>query len=222
MAVVSWSHKYLCVLSPGTGRSSLGTALLRSGDRELIPNEDVIDGSGKIVIGWKHTAIKEPIDHNLLKLNQLDSLLTFTATRNPFDFWAAEWYRKRFLGEKLLKDKNSWLHKVDGAKYDTELSWKLDLSQWIVEKFSPSFEEGVSVHTHGPWIEDVHHVMRFESLQADFNAIMKDVGLKKIKIPRINVRRFRDRNYRDLYDQQFRMIVERVFAPDIERFGYCF
>lgn len=90
MAVVSWSHKYLCVPSPGTGSFPLGAALLRSGDGEFIPNENVIDGNGKIAIGWKHTAIKQLIDHNILKRNQFDSLLTFTDTRNPFYFRAAE------------------------------------------------------------------------------------------------------------------------------------
>ncbi|TWA80495.1 sulfotransferase family protein [Azospirillum brasilense] len=222
MAVISWSRKYLCLLSPGTGSSSIGTALLRSGEGQLIPSEDVLDATGKVVIGWKHTTIDQLLEHKLLTRPQLDALVKFAAVRNPFDFWAAEWYRKQYLGEKLIKDKDSWVHKVDGARYDIDLAINLDFPQWVVAKFQGAFEAGTTLNTHALWIDGIDHVLRFESLQSDFDRITQMVGLAKIKLPRINVRRFRNRNYHELYDERSRQIVEQVFGPDLERFGYSF
>ena len=44
----------------------------------------------------------------------------------------------------------------------------------------------------------------------------------EVDVPRVNVTRDNDRPYWQLYSAAGRRIVERVHAPDLQRFGYRF
>ncbi|MBI2962647.1 MAG: sulfotransferase family 2 domain-containing protein [Deltaproteobacteria bacterium] len=91
--------------------------------------------------------------------------------------------------------------------------------------------------THGGWWHDrgvcqldwivdrdgallVDYVGRFETLQADFDAICAATGRPSPPLPHEG--RSERRPYTDYYDPQTRGLVERLFRRDIERFGYAF
>ncbi|MEJ7583960.1 MAG: hypothetical protein WKF43_07695 [Acidimicrobiales bacterium] len=66
-------------------------------------------------------------------------------------------------------------------------------------------------------------IMRFEQLQADFNAVLERLGVEPtLTIPRGNVTAGREADYRSYYTPEARAIVEKAFAPDLEQFGYEF
>jgi hypothetical protein len=65
----------------------------------------------------------------------------------------------------------------------------------------------------------VDFVGRFENLEVDFQTICKRVGINAT-LPHINKS---DRlGYRDYYDEETRALTARLYAEDIERFGYTF
>lgn len=66
----------------------------------------------------------------------------------------------------------------------------------------------------------VSFVMRFESLQADFERICARLGLPPILLKKTNVGQ--RHHYRDYFDTDTRQRLARHFAEDIERFGYTF
>jgi hypothetical protein len=43
-----------------------------------------------------------------------------------------------------------------------------------------------------------------------------------IESPKLNVTNEKERDYRSYYTPKARAIVERIYAPDLERFGYSF
>ena len=63
--------------------------------------------------------------------------------------------------------------------------------------------------------------MRFESLQGDFDAVCRRIGLPARPLPRLNRTR-RRRHYRHYFDAESRRLATELFAVDIERFGYVF
>jgi hypothetical protein len=65
----------------------------------------------------------------------------------------------------------------------------------------------------------VDFVGRFESLETDFKTICDKVGITA-NLPHINKS---DRTaYQDYYDAETRDLTARLYAEDIERFGYTF
>jgi len=66
----------------------------------------------------------------------------------------------------------------------------------------------------------VDFIGRFEQLQADFDEVTNRLGLGNISLPRINVSRHA--SYPEYYTPATAQQVGRLYARDIERFGYQF
>lgn len=67
----------------------------------------------------------------------------------------------------------------------------------------------------------VDHVLRFESLPADFAALADRLGFPG-RLPHVNASRRSPHHYRDSYTPTTRDAVARRFARDCEQFGYAF
>lgn len=65
----------------------------------------------------------------------------------------------------------------------------------------------------------VDFVGRFENIEEDFRAICRKVGITA-SLPHVNKSKRTD--YRDYYDAETRDLTARLYAEDIERFGYTF
>lgn len=65
----------------------------------------------------------------------------------------------------------------------------------------------------------VDFVGRFENLDEDFRSICHKVGISA-SLPHINKSKRTD--YQDYYDAETRDLTARLYAVDIERFGYTF
>jgi hypothetical protein len=67
----------------------------------------------------------------------------------------------------------------------------------------------------------VDDLIRFESLQAGFDAMCNRIGTPRRLLPHIN-RSARERGYRHYFDPRTRRIAEEMFAEDLAAFGYDF
>jgi len=63
-------------------------------------------------------------------------------------------------------------------------------------------------------------LMRYESIQQDFDAVCDRLGKFRVTLPRINVGS--RLNYRSYFDDESRALFEQRFSRDIAAFGYCF
>ncbi|HEX9891561.1 MAG TPA: sulfotransferase family 2 domain-containing protein, partial [Actinomycetota bacterium] len=78
-------------------------------------------------------------------------------------------------------------------------------------------------HLYQGYIDGADFLMRYERLQDDFDQALRHVGIDRpIEIPQTNVTAGRHPDHRSYYTPRARAIVEKVFEPDLERFGYSF
>lgn len=66
----------------------------------------------------------------------------------------------------------------------------------------------------------VDHIIRYEALQGGFDAVINALGLPRAALPVTN--RSKRPPYRADYDDEARALVGRLYAADVETFGYRF
>jgi hypothetical protein len=67
----------------------------------------------------------------------------------------------------------------------------------------------------------VDKLLRYESLDTDFAALCRELGVSTAGLPVENTSD-RARDYRTYYDDDTRQMLAHVYRQDIERFGYSF
>ena len=101
-------------------------------------------------------------------------------------------------------------------------------------RFTTSFEDWIAQLPHAPdkpppqmhflfsneGKQLVSYIGRFEKLPRDLGYIGDRIGVSFTSLGHLNATRHG--HYRDYYDPRSREVVRRLFAPDIERFGYEF
>jgi hypothetical protein len=127
----------------------------------------------------------------------------FSAVRNPFDRLISAW---KFL---------------DNTRNRTLLNVLNDMPLQ-----SPDYE-----HLTRPQIEIlrepgtaklvVDDLIRFETLQSDFDRVCDRIGRPRFALRHLNYSQ-REPGYRHYFDRQTRRLVEAHFAEDLEVFGYRF
>lgn len=127
----------------------------------------------------------------------------FSCVRNPFDRAVSGWrYLPALSGRSLgasLEDPPR-----DGHDYR---HFTRTQSAILVD---PSSAETV-----------VDVLMRYETLQEDFDAVCDRIGAPRTQLP-WRRRMERERDYRAYYDDRSRYLAEKLFEEDIARFGYTF
>ena len=77
------------------------------------------------------------------------------------------------------------------------------------------------------WISDddgkilVNYICKFENLKTDFEEVCQLVNRPRKVLSHLN-KSNRQRDYKSYYDEETRLIIERCFQKDIEKFGYKF
>ena len=136
---------------------------------------------------------------------------TFAVVRNPWDKVVSHFHYRVQTNQTGIADEGigfaDWVRAAygdhDPRYYDTPIMFSPQ-RDWIVD------EEGDVA---------VDRILRFESLEADFAALMSDIG-RDVTLPHLKASKRRD--FREYYDESAVEIVARVFAPDLELFGYDF
>ena len=132
-----------------------------------------------------------------------DSFFKFTFVRNPWD-WQVSLYHY------ILEHPENHGHE--------ETKKMGSFRNFVFSRKKSAFTQtGCLVDESGCLLVDF--VGKFESLEADFKTICDKVGITA-SLPHINKS---DRTaYQDYYDAETRDLTARLYAEDIERFGYTF
>ena len=78
------------------------------------------------------------------------------------------------------------------------------------------------------FLEGADHVIRFERLQEGFNEALRQLGIEghypvgEFNVTTERVDSGQKRDYRELYDAGSIAIVQKLYAPVLDRFGYEF
>lgn len=157
-----------------------------------------------------------------------DDYVKFAVVRNPFDRMVS-WYA--IMAKDTVENFAPHLTRDDGGfggevlravqrqarSFDGFIALPKEDAEGLFERFhTPQFD--YLSDDRGRLIID--HVLRFENLSEDFNALAREIGFEG-RLPHHN-RSIRQESYRDYYDPSTREEVARRFKRDIDHFGYRF
>jgi hypothetical protein len=160
-------------------------------------------------IPFEHKTAREKIAE--IGRRAWDRKTTFAVVRNPWDKVVSHFHYRVQTNQTGLGDGGISFEDWVGAAYRDRDPAYLDTPIM----FSPQRD----------WLVDasdevaVDRVLRFESLEADFGSLMDELG-RDATLPHLKASS--RRSYREYYDDATADIVRRVFAPDLELFGYEF
>ena len=145
-----------------------------------------------------------------------------TATRDPWDFYLAEWTRLRTRWALELDQPDSWVHRVAGVRDSIRAATTLDFDDWILHEFAADMETGDSERRlNRGHVDEATVVVRMEHLDHDLARLHPDLARRIGPIPHLN-RTDRRRDLAAAYSQRSARIVADAHAADIARFGYAF
>ena len=141
-----------------------------------------------------------------------EAAFSFAFVRNPWDRLVS-WY------EMAIARPSNDFHRQVVETTDSFADFVTGCTGGLAAK--TTFNQVDYIDGPGGEGEIVDFVGRFESLERDFAAVGRRLGLP----PEAGLgheNRTRHRPYRDYYDDETRAIVAERFARDIDRFGYSF
>jgi len=216
VAIISRQLGYLFIHAPRTGGTALAAALLSPRlQGAAIPRKKVpvATASGAVRTVRQHITGRQLVEADLITSEELERLFIFTTVRNPFDSLVSAYIKKR---DTVPNKKWATNHPLTTARVLAAAA------STFPEFIESQYGSRRPRHLHGTHIEGADFVMRFETLQHDFGVVLAHLGVPDtIEIPQVN-RTDRQRGYRSYYTPSSRTVVETVFAPDLERFGYEF
>lgn len=199
--------------APGTGSTSLLRACSRS--------NDAVDLAASLGLGdevdAKHATVRD-----LMRSTSFSWDATIvTTTRNPFDFYLAEWTRTRTRWASELNDRSSWVHRVDGMRRSIEDAVDNDFVDWIELVLLDDFEAGRQRRINVGHVDEATFVLRMEHFDADVYKMHPRLAAVIGPLPHVN-KTDRSRDLAGAYSTRATRIVQTVHAVDIQRFGYTF
>ena len=205
--------------APGTASTSLLTHVARAPSAVAAPEHDVVV-DGVVTVDAKHSPVAVVAAAGLLDPAEVGTMAIITSTRNPFDFWAAEWHRTRTRWRALLEDSGSWVHRQVGMRARIDAAVSMDFGPWLERALGAHRAAGTAMHLNAGHISEATQVLRMEHLDEDFARACPTLAALG-PIEHLNATAGRP-HYRQLYDADGRDLVEAVHRPDLERFGYGF
>jgi len=209
MALVDHGAGLLVTAAPGTGSTALGEALVsQRGATEVVGPQQARD----VGVDAKHATVRQLVEAGFV--DAAHGMRIVTTTRNPFDFYVAEYTRTRTRWVHELRRPDSWVHQVPGAVDRIVDAVTLDFDAWLAQAIGDPVRPRRINRGH---VAEADVVLRMECLESDVRELL-DVELV---VPPTNVTD-RERAYWRSYSARSRRIVAMAHADDLERFGYAF
>ena len=205
--IISFQHKFVFAAVPKTGTHAVRQAL-----REHLGPDDVEQVA---LFVKKRFPIPElaSIQHGHISLQQLrphmppeqfDGFFKFAFVRNPFDRFVSYCsFMTRFKGEFLADPHGVMAHFLRNPPMQHVLFW-------------PQFS--FLVDTEGQLL--TNYVGRVEEMQDSYDEIARRIGIPTTQLEKVNSSKRLD--YRGYYTPPLVDAVARLYARDVELFGYEF
>lgn len=205
--IVSFAHKFIFVAIPKTGTHAVRQAL-----RAHLGPDDM-EQVGLFVHKRLPIAELAALEHGHLSLQQLrphlsreqfDSFFKFAFVRNPFDRFISFCAFMTRVEKQFEKDP----HKV--------MNFFIQNPPWHRILFQPqhSFVTGANFE------QLADYVGRVEQMQDSYDEIARRIGVPTTQLEKVNASERRE--YRSYYTPELVDGVARLYARDLELFGYEF
>ncbi len=250
MAMLCPEYNLLYLMAPRTGCTAVEDTLEKQLGGQLIPPQDILDDQGNFILHRRHHSLQAMLKHKLIAPEKAASMLKFSCIRNPFDSLASDYVKRASKYQHYLEDPNSWVHRLPGYVEDMHFCTTHSFDDWVEKHYgaiySSSFQRSMQTLAdgtqgrgnrvkkalglrtqpytmYGDYTTGMDVVMRFETLQADFDKVLEQAGVPfKVTIPVINKTEERTANYREYYTQKSRQIVQYIFRYELKRYDYQF
>jgi hypothetical protein len=205
--IISVLHKFIFVAIPKTGTHSVRRALrehMGADDLEqvglFVQKKFPIPELARLQHG--HLSLEQVRPH--LRQDEFDSFFKFAFVRNPFD---------RFVSYC------AFMSRADG-QFDRDphgvMRHVVQNPPWQHVLFQPQYSFVSS--TDGQLLTDF--VGRVEEMQKSYDEIARRIGIKSATLEQVNSSNRQD--YRTYYDEALVEGVAKLYARDLEMFGYEF
>ena len=205
--IISALHKFIFVAIPKTGTHSVRQALrAHMGAQDLeqvglfVQKKFPIPELAQLQHGHLSLAQVRPY----LRPEQWDGFFKFAFVRNPFDRFVSYCAFMTRQGEQFGQDPKAVMR-----HFIANPPW-----QHILFQQQHSFVTDAD----GELLSD--EVGRVEEMQASYDRIAQRIGIPSAALEKVNSSKRQD--YRDYYDQELIDGVAKLYAPDLELFGYEF
>ena len=227
MAIICREFRLLFIQAPRTGCTAIATLLNEQFGGEQLPSQDILHSDGTFDVPKKHCNVPQLLSRKLIPEDYSSTVYTFTSVRNPFDSLASMYVKKREKYQPLLADTSSWIYRVRGYVEDMHFCRTHSFEEWLQHHYHVGWSERLlgrgQRSLSEKYTRGVHRVLRFERLQSDFEQVMRSVGITRdVTIPKINSTQTRRESYQSYYTPAARKLVESVFKPDLQKYGYSF
>jgi len=223
MPILSEQHRYLFLLAPRTASTAVAEALCSQGAGRWVPEKNLYDRRGRIILQKKHGTARDLLRFGLLTKNDLANLTVFTAVRNPFDSLVSLYVKKRTSYQPLRERDDTFVNRIPRFSSDMDFVMDHSFSEWIDYRYRvPARVPFLAIHMYRKYLRDADEIMRFETVEADLGRIADRLGVGVVNLTQKNVTQERRPAYRDYYTDRSRRIVQKIFRPDLERFHYKF
>ena len=205
--------------APGTGSTSLTDTCARSGWAiDVLAGR--ADAAGHGPLDAKHATVTEIHTAGLwAELVGEEPTQIVTTTRDPYDFYVAEWYRTRTRWAAELDDPWSWVQSVVGMRERIARAVDLDFDAWLHHELSADLDAGRSRRLNPGHVDEATIVLRMEHLDDDLARLHPELFHLIGRIPHVN-RTVRPGPIDDSYTPWGLAAVTTLHHDDIERFGY--
>ena len=206
--IISHAHRFVFVPIPKTGTHAVRQAL-----REHLGPDDIEQVGLFVNKRFPYAEIAQ-IRHGHLSLREVrpyvgddvvDGYFSFAFVRNPYD---------RFVSYCAFMTRQHGAFDADPQGTMRKILFELRPMDHI--HFRPQFEQLADANGE----VEVDFVGRVESLQDDYDAACRRIGIPSRPLDRVNSSRRGD--YRQYYDDELRQGVEALYRRDLELFGYGF
>ncbi len=214
--VVCANLDLLVTAAPGTGSTSLLRWAADLPGAVMVPSATQACPTS---VDRKHATIAELRSVGLLSPPSVGIVLT--STRDPFDYWHAEWFRTRTRWVVDAEDPQSWVHDVPGMIQRIQHAVELCFADWLEVELGQRADQGDQWHLNPGHVGEADVVLRMECLEQDLQTMLPQVAAVGGSIPHHNVTGGRP-PHATAYTERARWIVGQIHGPDLQRFGYTF
>jgi hypothetical protein len=221
MATICRDYRLLFIHGRGTASTAIRQVLHENLGGTEVPPRTQFDAQGRIVLG-RHANLPQLLRHGAI--DDASGLEVATAVRNPFDYLVSTWLKFRLSNEGVIERpdvshlprEQEKLDKASTLPFDQWVEWRYRRPGLLGRFRRPPNDRFIQ-------LAGATFVMRFESIQPDFDRLLERVGYQgRIELDRTNQTPGREHDYRQYYTKRARRLVEQVWATELDRFGYAF
>lgn len=215
MAVICREQNILFLANPLTASSCVAHVLVASGMGIRLPSKQ--EGIALGLQKAQHADVPFLIREGLLKKHEIKGMFKFTGIRNPFDRVTSQY--QKLCNIAASGEVPPWIARNPEKMARLAFAGRgKGFDSFVVEFLAKSTNRSPNAN----WVDQVDRYYRFENLHADVHDILLVAGVTEPPpLPPFNVTAGK-KHYRSYYSDISREIVERVFSPDLQRFGYEF